>query len=61
VDSGAQGPRQTIALAGALSKAALERRMALLEQRRSRILEDINGSRPLAEIIEQITGLVPLP
>jgi len=50
---------QTIALAGRIeAKAALERRMALLEQRRSRILEDINGSRPLAEIIEQITGLV---
>jgi diguanylate cyclase (GGDEF)-like protein len=32
--------------------------MAQFEQRRSRILEDINGSKPLAEIIEQITGLV---
>jgi diguanylate cyclase (GGDEF)-like protein len=32
--------------------------LALIEQRRSRILEDINGSRPLAEIIEQITELV---
>ena len=31
--------------------------VAALEQRRSRILEDINGSRPLAEIIEQITEL----
>jgi diguanylate cyclase (GGDEF)-like protein len=31
---------------------------AYIERRRSRILEDINGSRPLAEIIEQITGLV---
>lgn len=31
---------------------------ANLERRRSRILEDINGSRPLAEIIEQITSLV---
>jgi diguanylate cyclase (GGDEF)-like protein len=29
-----------------------------IELRRSRILEDINGSRPLAEIIEQITELV---
>jgi diguanylate cyclase (GGDEF)-like protein len=29
-----------------------------IERRRSRILEDINGSRPLAEIIEQITELV---
>ena len=31
---------------------------AILERRRSRILEDINGSRPLAEIIEEITELV---
>ncbi|MGA9667929.1 MAG: GGDEF domain-containing protein [Terracidiphilus sp.] len=32
--------------------------MAYIERRRSRILEDINGSRPLAEIIDQITELV---
>ena len=32
--------------------------MAYVERRRSRILEDINGSRPLAEIIEQVTELV---
>jgi diguanylate cyclase (GGDEF)-like protein len=31
---------------------------AYIERRRSRILEDINGSRPLAEIIEEITELV---
>jgi diguanylate cyclase (GGDEF)-like protein len=31
--------------------------LAYVEQRRSRILEDINGSRPLAEIIEEITEL----
>jgi len=31
--------------------------VAYLERRRRRILEDINGSRPLAEIIEQITEL----
>jgi len=31
---------------------------AYVERRRSRILEDINGSRPLAEIVEQITELV---
>jgi diguanylate cyclase (GGDEF)-like protein len=44
---------------------AIERRtrrqtteLAYIEQRRSRILEDINGSRPLAEIVEQITELV---
>lgn len=32
--------------------------MAYVERGRSRILEDINGSRPLAQIIEQITELV---
>ncbi len=32
--------------------------LAYVEQRRSRILEDINGSRPLVEIVEQITELV---
>ena len=31
---------------------------AALERRRSRVLEDINGSRPLAEIIEDITEMV---
>jgi diguanylate cyclase (GGDEF)-like protein len=32
--------------------------LAYIERRRSRILEDINGSLPLAEIVEQITELV---
>jgi diguanylate cyclase (GGDEF)-like protein len=32
--------------------------LALIEQRRGRILEDINGSRPLTEIIDEITELV---
>jgi diguanylate cyclase (GGDEF)-like protein len=32
--------------------------MAYLERRRSRILEQINGARPIAETIEQITELV---
>jgi diguanylate cyclase (GGDEF)-like protein len=32
--------------------------LAYIERCRSRILEDINGSRPLAEIIEEITELV---
>jgi len=32
--------------------------MAHIEQRRGRILEDVNSSRPLAEILEQITALV---
>ncbi len=31
---------------------------AYIEGRRSRILEDINGSRPLSEILEQVTELV---
>ena len=31
--------------------------LAYLESRRSRILEDINGARPLAEVIEEITEL----
>jgi diguanylate cyclase (GGDEF)-like protein len=31
---------------------------AYIERRRGRILEDISGSRPLAEILEQITELV---
>jgi len=51
--------RQTAALAERIEKeAALERRMAQLEQRRSRVLEDINGPRPLAEILEQIVELI---
>jgi diguanylate cyclase (GGDEF)-like protein len=44
---------------------AIERRvrwqtatLACIEQRRSRILEDINGNRPLAEVVEEITELV---
>ncbi|MGA2085859.1 MAG: GGDEF domain-containing protein [Terracidiphilus sp.] len=50
---------QTAALAKRIeSEAAFERRMAQLEQRRSRVLEDINGSRPLAEILEEITEMV---
>ena len=46
---------------------AVERRMrrhmaalGYIEQRRSRILEDINGSRPLAEIVEEIAAMVSL-
>jgi len=51
--------RQTAVLAARTeAEAALERRMAQLEHRRSRILEDINGPRPLAEILEQIVGMV---
>lgn len=32
--------------------------MAYIEQRRSRILEDINGTLPLAEVLDEITELV---
>jgi diguanylate cyclase (GGDEF)-like protein len=40
------------------AEAFQERKMAQLEKRRSRILEDINGVRPLAEILEEITEMV---
>jgi diguanylate cyclase (GGDEF)-like protein len=51
--------RQTAALARRIeAEAALERNLAQLEQKRSRILEDINGSQPLAEILEEVTKLV---
>jgi diguanylate cyclase (GGDEF)-like protein len=51
--------RQTAALTERVeAEAALERRMAQLEKRRSRILEDISGSAPLAGILEQVNELV---
>jgi diguanylate cyclase (GGDEF)-like protein len=51
--------RQTRALARRIeAEAAMERFNAQIEQRRSRILEDINGSRPLAEVLEEITELL---
>ena len=51
--------RQTADIAQHIAaEAATERRNAQIEQRRSRILEDINGARPLAEVLEEITGLV---
>ena len=51
--------RQAAALAGRIeAEAALERRNAQIEQRRSRILEEINGTRPLAQVLEEITDLV---
>ncbi len=40
------------------AEAALERRITHMEQWRSRILEDINSSMPLAEILEHITSMV---
>jgi diguanylate cyclase (GGDEF)-like protein len=50
--------RQTAALAARIeAEAAHDHRLAQIEQRRSRILEDINGSLPLAEILEQIVDL----
>ena len=51
--------RQTAALAARIeAEAALDHRLAQIEQRRSRILEDLNGSRPLAEILEAIVDLI---
>ena len=51
--------RQTAVLTvHAEDEAASERHNAQLEHRRSHILEDINSSRPLNELIEQITELV---
>lgn len=51
--------RQTAALsARRAAEGTLERRMAQLEMRRSRVLEDISGSRPLAELLEEITEMV---
>lgn len=38
--------------------AEQQRRIAQLEQRRSRVLEDINSSRPLGDIVEHITEMV---
>ncbi|MGO9638786.1 MAG: diguanylate cyclase domain-containing protein [Terracidiphilus sp.] len=45
--------RRQTAVLSALTKVEAE-----LERQRSRILEDINGSRPLAEILEEIAALV---
>jgi diguanylate cyclase (GGDEF)-like protein len=51
--------RHTKALAARVeAEAFTERLNTLLEKQRGRILEDINGSVPLAEIVEQITELV---
>ena len=51
--------RQTAALRKRIEEeAALERRASQLEQRRSRILEHINGNQPLASILEEVTELV---
>jgi diguanylate cyclase (GGDEF)-like protein len=51
--------QQTAALSTRIAaEAALERATAERERRRSRILEKINGSEPLAGILEQIAELV---
>ena len=51
--------QKTTALAASIeAEAALERHAALLEQKRSRILEDINGSQPLAKILEEIVAMI---
>jgi len=53
--------QKTSALAVSIeAEAATERRLALLEQKRSRILEDINGSKQLSNILEMIADMVSL-
>jgi len=50
---------QTAVIAAKIAaETALERRVAQLEHRRSRILEDINGNRPLVEILAEVAELV---
>ena len=54
--------RQTAVLAArAAAEAEMERRNAHLQKQRSGILEDINGSRPLVEVLGEITELVTFP
>lgn len=51
--------KQTVAISAQSEiDATHERRVVQLEQRRSRILEDINGSEPLADIVEHIAEMV---
>jgi diguanylate cyclase (GGDEF)-like protein len=53
--------QKTSALAISIeAEAATERRAALLEQKRSRILEDINGSKQLSNILEMIAEMISL-
>ena len=53
--------QKTAALAKSIeAEAALERRSILLEQKRSSILEDINGSQTLANILEKIVEMISL-
>ena len=51
--------QKTAALSARIkAEAVLERHASLLEQRRSRILEHINGERPLGETLEEIAAMV---
>ena len=51
--------QQTAAITARIeAEAAQERRLVQLEQWRSRILEDINSSRPLGEILDHIMEMV---
>ena len=51
--------QNTVALADSIeAEAALQRRSAQLEQKRSRIMEHITGSHPLAGILEDIAEMV---
>jgi len=50
---------KTAALAVSIeAEAALERRSKLLEQKRSRILEEINGSQTLGDVLDKIAEMV---
>ncbi len=51
--------QKTAALAAKVeAEAELQKRSAQLEQKRSQILEHINGAHPLAEILEEIADMV---
>ena len=50
--------QQKVLAAKSEAEVALARYNAEIEHRRGRILEDLNGSRPLSELLEEITELV---
>ncbi len=57
---GKVGRQTEILAAQAAREAEKERRNAQLQQQRSRILEDINGSRPLVEVLEEIAEFLSI-
>ena len=53
--------RQTAALSARIAlEASLERQNVQLEQQRSRILEEINGSVPLTEVLDEICAMTSI-